>query len=349
MKAKEKKRLLGNVVFLIIVLIVIYLIIFSFHDIKDVFQIIKTIKIKYLYYLFGIVLLHLFVVAMAIAVISTGISSNVKFLDSLNIANTEHLFNAITPFASGGQPIHGYYFMKYGIPAEKTVSILVSNFLVYQATAALFSIVGLSLYLGKIIALIKGQVILILIGFSINILILVSIILLSTVPKSAKLYRFVIRGLGKIKPLKNVMIKAEEKLFEFVKDFQASMKALFKRKRVFLGSVSLRLLDIFVLNSTAVVIFLALGVPLSSSDYFFIIVMSLFAQTFLMWIPTPGAAGAVEWAFTILFVGILDISLIVPSLLLWRFFTYYFPLIMGFISYLVVRKRSVIYENSFTN
>lgn len=345
MDKKQQKKLLGNIIFLIAVLIAFFIILFSFHDIKDVYNIIVSIKFKYVIYLFITSILHISLVGLAIAIITTAIDSNVSFLDSFNIASTEHLFNAITPFASGGQPIQGYYYMKYGIDGDKTMSILVSNFVVYQTTAAVFSTLGIVLYISDIINLINKQVYLILIGFSINMIILVGIILLSTIPKAAKLFKVFIRWLAKIKPLTNIMEKAEVKLFDFVGEFQKSTKNLFKRKRVFLGSVSLRLLDLIVVNSIPIVIFLALGVNLDRSDYFFIIMMSMFAQTFMMWIPTPGASGAVEWTFTILFTGLLANSLIVPSMLLWRFFTYYFGIIAGLIFYVVVKKRGKKYEN----
>ncbi len=348
MDNKQRKKLIGNLIFLVIVLVAVFIILFSFHDIEDVVSIIKGIKIKYIFYLFTLALLHLIIVGLAIAVITTPDDFDIPFLDALNIANTEHLFNAVTPFASGGQPIHGYYFMKYGINGDKTISILVSNFIVYQATAAVFSTVGIILYIKDIANLLHSQVFLIILGFSINMIILVGIILLSTIPKAAHLFRVFIRWLGKIKPLKNVMEKAEVKLFEFVSEFQKSTKELFKRKRVFLGSVSLRLLDLIVANSIPIVIFLALGVTLERSDYFFIIMMSMFAQTFMMWIPTPGAAGAVEWAFSVLFVGLLAQELIVPSILLWRFFTYYFGMVIGLISYILVKKRGAKYENRIT-
>lgn len=345
MDKKQRNKLLGNIIFLIVVLVAFFIILFSLHDFKDVYEIITSVKIKYVVYLFLIAVLHLVLVGLAIAIITTAIDSNVTFIASFNIASTEHLFNGITPFASGGQPIQGYYYMKYGIDADKTMSILVSNFIVYQSTAAVFSTIGVILYIGDIIKLINNQVTLILIGFSLNMIILVGIILLSTVPKAAKLFRVFIRWLGKVKPLKNIMEKAEVKLFDFVDEFQRSTKRLFKRKRVFLGSVSIRLLDLIVMNSIPIVIFLALGVKLEVSQYFFIIMMSMFSQTFMMWIPTPGASGAVEWSFSILFVGILTSELIVPSMLLWRFFTYYFGIIVGLIFYMIVKKRGKKHEN----
>lgn len=349
MQNNDKKKLLKNGVFFLVVIVIVYIFIFSAHDINEVFQIIGGIKINYVIYLTLISFLHLLLVALSIGVITTAIHSEILFVDSLNIANTEHLFNAITPFSSGGQPIHGYYFMKYGMPADKAMSVLVSNFIVYQTAAAIFSTFGIIMYISEVISLIKLQVLLILVGFTINMIILVGIVLLSTVPKASYLFRMFIRWLAKIKPLKNIMEKAEVKLFDFVFEFQKSTKELFKRKRVFLGSFSLRLLDLTVLNSIPIIIFLSLGVQLEFSSYFFIIMMSMFAQTFMMWIPTPGAAGAVEWAFTVLFVGILANELIIPSLLLWRFFTYYFGMIFGFLSFMIVRRRSKKYENRITN
>jgi uncharacterized membrane protein YbhN (UPF0104 family) len=45
--------------------------------------------------------------------------------------------------------------------------------------------------------------------------------------------------------------------------------------------------------------------------------------------PTPGASGAQEGAFYLFFRWIFPERSLFPALLVWRFFTYYFMLLVG--------------------
>jgi hypothetical protein len=71
--------------------------------------------------------------------------------------------------------------------------------------------------------------------------------------------------------------------------------------------------------------------------------MSLFSTTFMMWVPTPGASGGTEWAFTVIFTVLVSGStaVLVTAMLIWRFVTYYLGMFVGFIAYMILRKRGI--------
>jgi len=58
--------------------------------------------------------------------------------------------------------------------------------------------------------------------------------------------------------------------------------------------------------------------------------------------PLPGASGAQEGGFYIFFQGVFPAEQLVGALLLWRFFTYYFTLIIGFGAVMVDSAGSLI-------
>ena len=161
---------------------------------------------------------------------------------------------------------------------------------------------------------------------------------MSSVKGFRNFLRTIFRGLGKIKFLNKSMANLEKKSFEFVKRFQAETKKLFKRKRVLFGASGLRLLSLLVVNSIPIVVFLALGVTIAPKDYLFILMMT----AFMIWIPTPGASGGVEWAFTVLFTGVIALQpVVIAAMLIWRVLTYYVGIISGFGSYVYIRKDRV--------
>ncbi|CCV66126.1 MAG: lysylphosphatidylglycerol synthase transmembrane domain-containing protein [Paracholeplasma sp.] len=341
-KETSKRKIAGNLFFVLITLIGLLVIVFSLNDINEIKQ--ALTKADPLYIIIGLVisLLHMVVSSFTLHFIASGLGVRLKKKDSLTIAGSEYFFNAITPFASGGQPIQGYLLHKKGVSGDQTISILMTNFIVYQTVMTVVSTVGLLLFYREVKDILNQYMFLIMIGYTINLLILVVLVLVSVLPKMHKLFEGIFRLLGKIKFLTKRMKSLEEKTFSFVKDFQHGMGLLFKRKRVFIGATMLRVVGILLLNSIPYVVFLGFGFDLGPSDLAFVISVSAFSTTFMMWVPTPGASGGTEWAFTVIFVSLLrglGHPMLVASMLVWRFITYYFGMLYGFICYLIVQKR----------
>ena len=341
-KNKSKRKIIGNIIFLIVVLIVLGILLFSLNDINEIWSIITSSSVPLLLLALGLSLVFMFLTNSSIQLITSGVGGNISYKDGIHIANTEYLFNAITPFSSGGQPIQAYYFMKKGLSGDQTMSVLTSNFIIYQAVSTLLGTVGIIIYFSAVKASISGYAWLIFIGYFINTLILVGAVLMATVKGFRNLLRSIFRGLGKIKFLNKSMTKLEKKSFGFVERFQSETKKLFKRKRVLFGASGLRLLSLLVVNSIPIVVFTALQITIDPKDYLFIIMMTAFATTFTLWIPTPGASGGVEWAFTVLFTGIIAPQpVVIAALLIWRVLTYYVGIVSGFSSYVYIRKERV--------
>ncbi len=71
----------------------------------------------------------------------------------------------------------------------------------------------------------------------------------------------------------------------------------------------------------------------------YIILASAFAITTMVWVPTPGGTGGIEFAFTTIFTaslfGGLDQSIGFTGMILWRALTYYLLMILSFIAYII--------------
>lgn len=339
--SKKKKRLVANFLFFLIVIIVLTIVVVNLNDINEIINHTKSMKISFLIIATLLVLIHMVLTSLSLHMIQRKVENHLPFLLAVNIANTEYLFNAITPFSSGGQPIQAYYLIKNGMTGEESASVLIANFIIYQFALTIFSTIGLILYFSRIHNIISSYVFIITIGFIINALILVGLILVAKVDGFKRLLKGFFRLLGKIKFLNKVMSNLEQRTFSFVEDFQKGTKYLLSNKRVLFDIILIRLIDLIIFFSIPIFIFLALNVNITFDDFWFMTMMTAFSSTFMMWIPTPGATGGVEWAFTILFTGsIAATSVVVTAMLFWRMITYILPLILGFVSYLIIRKRS---------
>ena len=93
------------------------------------------------------------------------------------------LFNCITPFASGGQPIQAYYMTRGGMPVGKATSVLLAKFIVYQTVLALYSAGVLIFEYRNFAENIDGFSKLALIGFIVNAAVVVVLFCVGFFPK----------------------------------------------------------------------------------------------------------------------------------------------------------------------
>ena len=71
-----------------------------------------------------------------------------KFSQSFHIAMTGLLYSALTPFATGGQPMQMYSMSKMGMDTGKAGSIVAMKTLVYQALMVVYAMVMVIFRLG---------------------------------------------------------------------------------------------------------------------------------------------------------------------------------------------------------
>lgn len=93
------------------------------------------------------------------------------------------LFNCVTPFASGGQPIQAYYMTRGGMPVGKATSVLLAKFIVYQTVLALYSAGVLIFEYRNFVENIEGFSKLALIGFIVNAAVVVVLFCVGFFPK----------------------------------------------------------------------------------------------------------------------------------------------------------------------
>lgn len=336
----NKRKIIGNVIFFLIVLVVLLVLLFRLNDIDEIWAVILSANPLFLIIAILMMFVHVFLTSITYFIVQSGLESRLKFSDTIAVGSMEYLFNAITPFSSGSQPMQAYYFNKLGASGDESASITISNFMVYQVVLTIFSTVGLILYFNRIYTAASAYLWIIIVGYILNTLMLVFFILVSTVKKTKNIIKAILRLVGKIKFFRNKMTELEAKTDDFVYKFQKETKSLFKRKRVLLGTSAIRLLDLTILNAIPILLFYALGIKVGFGEYLFIIMVSAFAQTMMLWVPTPGASGGVEWAYTVLFTAFAPSSVIVGSMLLWRFITFYIGMLIGLTGYLFAKKRS---------
>lgn len=260
------------------------------------------------------------------------INPDFKYISSIRLSFRTSFFNAVTPFATGGQPYQIYYLKKEGFRYSEAISIVMENFIVYQIALVFLGIVAL--LCNKIFHIFTKVYILqklIALGFIINLVVIVFMFLVAFSKKTNKfLLNLGIKILSKLHIVKN---KEEqlEKWDKTINDFHKSAKVLLKDKQAFIVNILYNLIALLCIYLIPLFILFAMG----NFDAFtagIAIVTSAYVMLMGSFVPVPGATGGLEYGFVQFFGNFITGSPLSAMMLIWRFITYYLGIILGGIS-----------------
>jgi len=257
----------------------------------------------------------------------------VKLRTSILVAMIGSFYSAVTPAATGGQPMQVFAYKKRGIPTGFSSSGLAVKFFTFQT--ALLTMGGLLWALnGEAIAQLGVEVRLwattgfILNGFTVAVVLLLAI--------NKNIVRWLITlliKLGKLIRLVKDEAKIASKVDATMEDFHASVYMVTHHPLRLLWLLFISCINVLGLMSISYCIYRALG--LNEYGYFDILTRQFLLYISASFTPLPGASGAQEGGFLLFFKNVFPADQAVGALLIWRFFTYYFTMITGFGAVLV--------------
>ncbi|MDD3213479.1 MAG: lysylphosphatidylglycerol synthase transmembrane domain-containing protein [Eubacteriales bacterium] len=269
-----------------------------------------------------------FLQACGYAYLGRIVGAKTTFRTSLRITLYGEYYSAITPFASGGQPIQLAYYLRYGVNAAKASSILAMRYIGYISSVCACYLLSLLTGQGAILTNHPLILWLTIAGFIINALSIVAVgLLLLRASLVETIGYWAIRQLTKLKFLKGKREKWEAAFQKGMVEFSAAARCIRSNPARCLLAFLLLLLSVVCIFSTAYLVYRAMG--LSSAAYGELFAMQVFLYLAVAFMPTPGAAGATEGGFYLFFALVFPKSLLYSAMLLWRLFTYYSQLLVG--------------------
>lgn len=263
-----------------------------------------------------------------------------KLSDALNLSLVTRFFNGITPFSSGGRPLQLYELKKRGVSYSDGTNVIVQNFVIFQISIILFSIV--SLILNKIFGIFDTNSFLYhmtILGFIINIVILLVGLFFSINEKINKKIILSIVNFG----IKLRIVKEKETLMSKLNDFCDSYYYGFKdfkhKYDLIIKCVIYEEIALVLYFATAYVVFLALGINASFINLFEMIIASNLVFLAGSFVPIPGGSGGIEYAYIGYFETFALGGELASSLIIWRFVTYYLPTLFGGILFNITKKK----------
>ncbi len=296
-------------------------------DIGDAWNTLKSADIRWIGAAVGSWVVFMMFEAMGLHVFFHQQGVRIKYRTSFLVALIGSFYSSVTPAATGGQPMQVFALKKRGVPTGISSSGLAVKFFTFQT--ALLTLGG-ALWLfnpGIVQTCIDQGRWIVITGFLLNGLSVAAVILLA-------INKNIVRGIltlairvGKALHLVKDVARTASRADAAMNDFHASVDMLTHHPIRLFYLYLLSCIQVLGLMSIAYFVYRALG--LDALGYPDILTLQFLLYIAASFTPLPGASGAQEGGFYIFFQNVFPADKLVGALLLWRFFTYYFTLIVG--------------------
>ncbi|GAA0180386.1 lysylphosphatidylglycerol synthase transmembrane domain-containing protein [Clostridium sediminicola] len=328
---KNKSSLIKNIIVFIVLMSITFTLLLKGENLSNILKTIKTVKTFY----FGIGVLSVFIFIICeglnIRRIFKILNNQIPFIRSLKYAFVGFFFSSITPSASGGQPMQLYYMKKDNINIPNASLTLLVEVAIFQIVTIGIGITSFIFNYNFIIKKISSIWILLMYGVTVNILIVSFIIAAIFSDKLVfSLSSLLIKLLHKIKIVKDIK-KAKDYVENQIVEYKEGANLIKKNPKVILKVFATSVIQISAMYSVVFWVYKAFG--LNEFSFLSIISLQSILAIAVSSLPLPGAVGASEGSFLILFKTLFPTNVLTSAMLLNRGISFYiFLIISGIVS-----------------
>ncbi len=323
-KKKSNLKMIRNLVFFILLIVLTYMFIFKDQDINELVSTIKSVDLLYVFISILLMFAVYFSESFNIKCILKSLGEkNISIFKALKFTLICFFFSAITPAATGGQPVEIYYMNKEGISSANATMAMMLQLCGIQISVLLVSIfcvmINPSILSG-------GLVWLFALGIFLNSIVLLFMFIgIFSKKITKKLVNFAIKLL-KIVRVKN-LDKKKEKIEEGLTQYNDSAKFIKEHKAEFFKSIIRVFIQVLISHSVPFFVYKSFGL----SGYSYIDLLSVQSVLYIMVcsIPLPGSIGVSETVFLKLFGGIFGELVLSSAMLINRFVSFYFFILIS--------------------
>ncbi len=330
---KSVKGIIISAVFLLILIALTYFLLFQRFDINEIIKIIAGANKTYIEIGFSMIFIYLFCYGLFAKVFLKTRGYSVSFGRGFIYATTDFYFSAITPSASGGQPMVIYYMSKDGIPVS-------DGFLSTFLHTTVFKIVLLILNAFSIIFFwgvwYKAGWLFIsfwLLGLVISLgVIFITFLSMFKRETASRIGKVIIKALCRIKIIKD----AEKKTAKFEKtlcDYQNAADELKGKRRLLLKLFIIVFCQRIAYFSVAFIVYCSFG--FSGYGYFYFLAIQVFIALAVDSLPLPGGMGVNEAAIIFMYDSTFGSQKAAGAMILIRFVNYYSGLVIASIATII--------------
>lgn len=334
-KKRLNVKMIRNLVFFVALIIFTFWFVLKDQDLNELMDAIKSADIKFV--LFAGFLMFMVYIMEAINIRSVLVSLGEKKFSirtALKYTCIGTFFSAVTPAATGGQPVEIYYMTKDNIKASNGTMAMLLQLCGFQISTLTLSIICGILNPSL---LSNGIIWFYILGLSINGFAL-TLMLIGTFSERLirKFVNFNIKLMRKFK-VKNTE-KIQVKLEEGIEQYSKSALFIKTHKIEFVKAVLRVFIQITIYHSIPYFIYRAFG--LNELSYFYVFSMQAVLYTTVSGIPLPGSIGVSETLFLRLYGLAFGAALLSGAMLLYRFVSFYFYLFVCAIVVIVTAVKT---------
>ena len=337
-KPANKKLTIFNIVLIPIIFIGLFLYMVFVDGIDNIINLLRNVNYWWVLAGLGCLIIQWICDAICLHIPIKRLYPNQTFKNSFKVAMIGQLFNNVTPFSSGGQPMQAYEFTKTGKRVSDSFSAMAIKFIITQTALVIFTFVVILFQFDFFASIMKDFLWVAVIGFGINILVILVVILAGLKKRVITIISNpIITLFGKIKIFKNPE-QTREKFDKSLDNFGEQFKIMKSEKKMVLKIFITASIQSFAYYSITYMVYRAFGN--SGVSFWQIIPVQAFLLLLMTFIPTPGAGIGAEGGFLVLFQSIFKNGTINMSILFWRLYTFYLPIIVGALFLIPIKGRN---------
>jgi uncharacterized protein (TIRG00374 family) len=333
----SRKNQIRSIIFIIILMAITTRVLLKDYSIYSIIRVIKDVNPVYLTTGILMILIYIGCQALNFYILLKKLGKAVPFIHCLEYTFTGIYFSALTPGASGGQPAQVYYMEKDDIHVD--LSAITIFFMVFASQAVILLIGGIlsALNYPELIMttkwlkylLIAGSIVMLGLAF-----ILAAFMFLGkTIPFLVNLGLRCFIALRLVKKPDIAKAQMEQLLCSY------SQKAgmLLKHPALFMQVFLVSLIQWLAFYTVSYMIYLGFGHP--EFGYFDLITDQALINIAIAAVPIPGSVGVAEKVYLLVLSRYYTEGELPSAMVLNRFITFYLPLFISFIAYMLTHIR----------
>jgi uncharacterized protein (TIRG00374 family) len=254
-----------------------------------------------------------------------------RFTTSCRTAMIGFLYNNLTPFATGGQPMQVVDMTQGGVAAGDASSYIMMKTIFYQTCLTLYAIAAVCFGFYFFAARIDHFVPLVAGGLFLNFL-FVATVLLSMLSHTLplKLAQAAVKLMSKLKFLKftePLRIFLETHLHTQITFFHASFRMMYQKTGLLAAALALTFFQLTVYFLLPYCLYR--GFAQSEGSLALLVSAQAIVSMITAFIPMPGGAGAAESGFYLFFSIFFAEETVIPAIFIWRVITVYLCMLIG--------------------
>lgn len=336
---KGKKKFFRNFIIFALLIVLTFYILLKDQNISEILNIVVSAKTEFIFIAITCMILYIVCEAINIGRTLKALDEKNTFFNNVKYALIGFFFSAITPAASGGQPMQIYYMHKDKISVANSTLALLINLTSMQIITIGFALISVCFNYQN---LNNPLIIFFIIGIGLNLSAL-TLLLIGILSKrmSKGLINIAIK-IMKFFRIKSIEAK-QERFEKELEKYQASSVYIKNNRLLMLKVLFTTAIQFILYYSITYWTYRSLG--FSGYNIFQIITMQSLLYATVSGIPSPGAVGVSEGAFMEIFKNVYPSTMISSAVLLNRGINFYLFVIISAIIVMISQLKEKKQEN----